>query len=84
MNPSTHDPSEEHPYFPSGDREGFYNDFRGGYRRVDMRMTLEFSGGTGHGSGPDPIGVYTWTGNYHLTVHTCPFIKPYLGAHSVA
>lgn len=45
---------ELHPYFPSGDWKGFYNDPRGGGKKGEMTLTLEFSGGRVTGSGSDP------------------------------
>ena len=76
-------PSEQHPYFPSGDWEGFYNDPRVGGKRGEMAMTLDFSGGCITGSGSDPVGFHTWTGTYDTKAETCSLQKTYPGKHSV-
>ena len=83
MKPPSHNPSEQHPYFPSGDWEGFYNDPRGGGKKGEMTMTLDFSGGRISGSGSDPVGAYTWTGTYDIEAGTCSLKKRYPGRHSV-
>ena len=83
MNPSSHNSSEPHPYFPSGDWEGFCNDPRGGGKKGDMTMTLEFAGGRITGAGSDPVGAYTWTGSYDTKAGTCSIKKTYPGRHSV-
>ena len=76
--------TEQHPYFPSGEWEGFYNDPRGGSRsKGEMTMTLDFSGGRITGSGSDPVGAYTWTGTYNTKAETCSLKKMYVGAHTV-
>ncbi|MES1161383.1 MAG: hypothetical protein ABUM51_11535 [Bacteroidota bacterium] len=75
--------TEQHPYFPSGDWEGFYIDPRRGNSKGEMAMTLDFSNGTIHGAGSDPVGVYTWTGTYDTKAETCQLAKTYVGAHSV-
>lgn len=83
MNSRSPNPSEQHPHFPSGDWEGFYNDPRGGGKKGDMTMTLEFSGGRITGAGSDPVGAYTWTGSYDAIAGTCSLKKTYPGRHSV-
>ena len=75
--------TEQHPYFPSGDWEGFYNDPRGSRPRGEMAMTLDFSNGSISGDGSDPIGADTWTGTYDTKAETCQLKKTYVGAHSV-
>jgi hypothetical protein len=75
--------TEQHPYFPSGDWEGFYKDPRGGRPKGEMSMTLDFANGMVTGSGSDPVGVYTWTGTYDTKAETCQLRKTYEGAHSV-
>jgi hypothetical protein len=75
--------SEQHPYFPSGDWEGFYNDPRGSVRKGEMNMTLDFSSGRVTGSGSDPIGTYTWSGSYDTKAETCSLKKVYPGSHCV-
>jgi hypothetical protein len=74
---------EQHPFFPSGEWEGFYKDPRGRYPKGEMAMTLDFANGQITGSGSDPIGAYTWTGTYDTTAETCKLKKTYPGAHSV-
>lgn len=75
--------SEQHPNFPSGDWEGFYNDLRCSRPRGEMTMTLDFSSDRVTGSGSDPVGVYTWSGTYDTRSETCQLTKTYVGAHSV-
>lgn len=75
--------SEQHPYFPSGDWEGFYNDPHGSIPKGEMAMTLEFRDGRITGSGSDPVGAYTWTGTYDTKAETCSLKKTYPGSHSV-
>ena len=81
--PSSHHSSEQHPFFPSGDWEGFYKDPLGNHKTGKMAMTLEFSAGRVSGSGSDPVGVYTWTGSYDTKAETCSIKKTYPGGHSV-
>lgn len=81
--PPSSNSSELHPFFPSGDWEGFYKDPRGGRPNGEMRMTLDFSAGLITGSGSDPVGVYAWTGTYDTKAETCSLKKTYLGRHSV-
>jgi hypothetical protein len=59
MNSPSHNPSEAHPHFPSGEWESFYNDPRGGGKKGEMTMTLDFTGGRIAGSGSDPVGAYS-------------------------
>lgn len=75
--------SEQHPYFPSGEWEGFYNDPRGRVPKGEMSMTLDFAGGHITGGGSDPVGAYTWTGTYDTKGETCSLQKTYPGSHSV-
>jgi hypothetical protein len=75
--------TEQHPFFPSGEWEGFYNDSRGRHPKGEMAMTLDFTNGHITGSGSDPVGSYTWTGTYDTKAETCRLTKTYLGAHSV-
>lgn len=75
--------SEQHPYFPSGDWEGFYNDPGGSRPRGEMAMTLDFTGGRVTGGGSDPVGAYTWSGSYDTEAETCRLTKAYVSAHSV-
>jgi len=75
--------SEQHPYFPSGDWEGFYNDPLGGRPKGEMAMTLDFLNGSISGDGSDPVGSYTWTGTYDTKAETCHLKKTYPGAHTV-
>jgi|SRR5579872_4444652 len=76
-------PSEQHPFFSSGDWEGFYRDPRGGGKNGEMAMTLDFSGGYITGGGSDPVGHYAWTGTYDTRAETCTLKKTYPGRHSV-
>ncbi len=75
--------TEQHPWFPSGDWEGFYNDSRGSRLRGEMTLTLDFSNGHITGNGSDPVGAHTWSGTYDTNAGTCQLTKIYPGAHSV-
>lgn len=83
MKSPSSDTSEQHPYFPSGDWEGFYSYIGGVRPKGEMAMTLDFSNGVVSGAGSDPVGVYTWTGSYDTKAETCELTKTYPGAHSV-
>jgi hypothetical protein len=75
--------TEQHPHFPSGEWEGFYNDPLGSHPKGEMAMTPDFSNGHISGSGSDPVGAYHWTGTYDTKAETCQLTKTYVGAHSV-
>jgi hypothetical protein len=83
MKSPSHHCSEQHPYFPSGDWEGFYNDPRGRRPQDKMAMSLDFASGKVTGSGSDPVGAYIWSGTYDPKAETCQLTKQYVGAHSV-
>jgi hypothetical protein len=83
VKPPSSNSSEQHPYFPSGEWEGFYNHLHGRFPKGEMTMTLDFSNGRITGSGSDPVGAYTWTGTYDPKAETCTLTKAYPGSHSV-
>jgi hypothetical protein len=81
--PNTPAMTEQHPFFPSGEWEGFYKDRHGRHPTGEMTMTLDFANGHVTGAGTDPIGPYPWTGTYDTEAETCTLKKNYPGAHSV-
>jgi hypothetical protein len=83
MHTPPNDSSEQHPYFPSGDWEGFYSYKDNRRPKGEMAMTLDFANGVISGAGSDPVGAYAWTGTYDTKAETCQLTKTYVGAHSV-
>jgi hypothetical protein len=80
-NPMSSTP-EPHPYFPSGEWEGFYT-YPNKNAKDQMATILEFSGGKVSGSGSDIIGSFAWEGIYDIKAETCSMTKFYMGQHVV-
>lgn len=77
--------TEMHPFFPSGDWEGFYNyTYHQAGSKSKMEFSLNFSNGKISGSGSDEVGSFSWSGTYNLDSLTCHITKKYNGRHSVA
>ena len=78
----TNTTSEQHPFFPSGEWEGFYN-YGSRNDKGNMATILNFSNGVISGSGSDPVGSFEWKGQYDTKSETCYMVKKYTGMHSV-
>ncbi|MTB50907.1 hypothetical protein [Lewinella sp. W8] len=70
--------AESHPYFPSGDWEGFYLYRSGpGAERHPMRCQLDFADGKVTGGGSDDVGAFRWQGVYSTVEMSCRMVKQY-------
>lgn len=74
---------EQHPHFPSGEWEGFYNYGAASGRKDKMEFTLNFSNQTITGTGSDQVGAFRWEGTYDVGAGTCKMLKIYYGQHTV-
>lgn len=73
--------TEQHPFFPSGEWEGFYTYYPGDDQHR-MQFTLTFKDNAVNGSGGDDIGSFTWKGTYNKQRMECSMNK-YYPSHSV-
>ena len=74
--------AETHPFFPSGEWEGFYHcDFSSARHRMDCLLT--FCERIVAGCGSDDAGAFRWDGIYHTDACTCTITKQYMGRHQV-
>lgn len=74
---------EQHPHFPSGEWQGFYN-----YKVIPtwkdtMNCNLTFKNGVVTGAGGDSVGDFTWKGTYDTNSGSCIMMKSYIGQHQV-
>lgn len=84
MNPKADKDIESHPWFPSGDWEGFYTYHLGPSASQHwMKFNLDFGAGMLHGLGCDDIGAFRWSGAYSLEHLSCSLVKQYFGLHDV-
>ena len=69
---------EKHPFFPSGEWEGFYTyAFGGDAHRNMMSFALTFKNGKVSGSGIDNINRFIWRGSYDTEKLRCSMQKRY-------
>jgi hypothetical protein len=84
MNAAPNAGSEQHPFFPSGEWEGFFM-----YRALHdteqhkMAFTLHFCEQAVTGMGSDNVGAFGWNGVYDIRAGTCKMTKFYYGQHAV-
>jgi hypothetical protein len=77
--------SELHPFFPSGEWEGFYTySTRGAAEKHPMHFTLLFKDNVVTGTGGDDLGSFSWKGAYCKEQLTCSMTKHYHNRHSVS
>jgi hypothetical protein len=75
---------ETHPFFPSGEWEGFYTYEQGpGASRHKMDFSLTFHNNIVEGSGSDAVGPFSWVGIYNTAEMVCKMTKHY-ARHTVS
>lgn len=74
--------AEAHPFFPSGEWEGFYQySPKSGKHRMECHLHFCEQVVTGYGS--DDVGAFGWKGTYDTEAGTCHLTKQYIGSHAV-
>ena len=68
--------SEQHPYLPSCEWEGFYT-YGAKQGNHKMRLNLSFTDSHMQGYGSDDVGGFALLGSYSLDILTCKFEKEY-------
>jgi hypothetical protein len=73
---------ESDPNFPSGPWTGFFLQWWMPGRHM-MAIDLMFENGQLRATGSDPVGAFTFEGDYDLADSKCRWVKQYLGGHRV-
>ncbi len=68
--------AETHPFFPSGEWEGFYL-YPFSSRQYRMQIWFHFGDGIISGGGSDDINTFTWRGTYDKAGLQCEMLKSY-------
>jgi len=76
------DSAEGHPFFPSGEWEGFYQ-YGPNTGKHRMACHLNFCEQVVTGYGSDDVGAFGWKGTYDTEAGTCQMTKQYIGRHQV-
>jgi hypothetical protein len=74
--------AEQHPFFPSGEWEGFYNYSINPNYKDTMYIHLHFKNGVVTGGGSDEVGGFEWRGTYDTVYFHCKMVKHY-ATHTV-